>query len=216
MPITYSQHADLTLEDIHALTRWKAVNTAARLALELVEADNDKICHQTDNNSYWILADYTGPTWVEITSAGVAAVTSVFGEIGDVSESDANFTAADIANVPAGAIAATDVQAAIDELDAEKTPLTHTHVLSQVIDSGTAAAEDVGVTVGDVPQLEDIGGGTPGLPAVDGSQLTGVAGGGSASSFGATSRSRVRRESGSSPAQYRPTATRTAKNASAT
>ena len=40
---------------------------------------------------------------------------------------------------------------------------------------GTAALEDVGTTIGDVVQLEDIGGGVAGLPAVDGSQLTGVA-----------------------------------------
>ena len=39
---------------------------------------------------------------------------------------------------------------------------------------GTASAEDVGTTIGDVVQLEDVGG-SPGLPAVDGSQLTGLA-----------------------------------------
>lgn len=39
---------------------------------------------------------------------------------------------------------------------------------------GTAAVEDVGTAIGDVVQLEDVGG-NPGLPAVDGSQLTGIA-----------------------------------------
>ena len=39
---------------------------------------------------------------------------------------------------------------------------------------GTAALEDVGTAIGDVVQLEDVGG-SPGLPAVDGSQLTGIA-----------------------------------------
>lgn len=43
---------------------------------------------------------------------------------------------------------------------------------------GTAAVEDVGTAVGNVVQLEDVGGGTPGMPAVDGSQLTGLPGGG--------------------------------------
>lgn len=38
---------------------------------------------------------------------------------------------------------------------------------------GTAAEEDVGTNTGDVVQLEDVGG-SPGLPAVDGSQLTGL------------------------------------------
>ena len=39
---------------------------------------------------------------------------------------------------------------------------------------GTASAEDVGTAIGDVVQLEDVGG-SPALPAVDGSQLTGLA-----------------------------------------
>jgi hypothetical protein len=38
---------------------------------------------------------------------------------------------------------------------------------------GTAAALDVGATIGDVVQLEDVGG-NPSLPAVDGSQITGL------------------------------------------
>ena len=150
MAITYSQHSLLTDADIHALTRWTVADTAARLALNVVSTDNDKLCHQLDNNSYWFLADWSGPVWIDITTSGVAAVTSVFGQIGDVSEADANFTAADIANVPAGSIAALNVQAAIDELDAEKAPASHTHVLSQITDSGTAAAENIGVTIGDV------------------------------------------------------------------
>jgi hypothetical protein len=48
----------------------------------------------------------------------------------------------------------------------------------QSADVGTAAALDVGTAVGDIPQLEDVGGGTPGLPPIDGSQLTGLPGGG--------------------------------------
>ena len=43
---------------------------------------------------------------------------------------------------------------------------------------GTAALEDVGTAIGDVVQLEDVGG-VAGLPAVDGSQLTGLASSGS-------------------------------------
>ncbi len=40
-------------------------------------------------------------------------------------------------------------------------------------DLGTAAFQDVGTATGNVPQLEDVSG-SPGLPAVDGSQLTNV------------------------------------------
>lgn len=49
-----------------------------------------------------------------------------------------------------------------------------------VIDAlGTASAQDVGTAIGDVVQLVSVGG-NPGLPAVDGSQLTGLPGGGDA------------------------------------
>lgn len=39
---------------------------------------------------------------------------------------------------------------------------------------GTAASLDVGTAAGEVVQISDVGG-TPGLPALDGSQLTGIA-----------------------------------------
>ena len=45
---------------------------------------------------------------------------------------------------------------------------------------GTASLEDVGTANGDVVQLEDVGG-SPGLPAVDGSQLLNLPGGGGSS-----------------------------------
>ena len=51
-----------------------------------------------------------------------------------------------------------------------------TSAMFDVIDSsalGTASAEDVGTSIGDVVQLENVGG-SAGLPAVDGSQLTNV------------------------------------------
>lgn len=41
-------------------------------------------------------------------------------------------------------------------------------------DLGSAAVLDVGVNVDDIPKLEDVGGGTSGLPPVDGTQLTGI------------------------------------------
>ena len=59
-------------------------------------------------------------------------------------------------------------------LSDSRTPTSHTHTLSEVTDSGTAAALDVGTTANKVVQLD----GSARLPAVDGSQLTGLAGGG--------------------------------------
>ena len=68
--------------------------------------------------------------------------------------------------------------ASASDIDAAKARVNHTgtQLLSTISDAGTAAAEDVGATIGDVVQLENVGG-NPGLPAVDGSQLTGIGGG---------------------------------------
>ncbi len=52
--------------------------------------------------------------------AQVNAVTGVFGRMGAVVAANGDYTAAQITNTPAGGISSTTVQAAIDELDAEK------------------------------------------------------------------------------------------------
>jgi hypothetical protein len=45
--------------------------------------------------------------------------------------------------------------------------------ISSLLNAGTSATADTGTAIGDVVALEDVGG-SPGLPAVDGSQLTGI------------------------------------------
>ncbi len=81
---------------------------------------------------------------------------------GDIDHNDlASRSAADahpasaITNTPAGSIAATTVQAAIDELATEKAPVSHPHVLADVTDAGDAAGLDVGTTAGTVAAGDD-------------------------------------------------------------
>ena len=51
----------------------------------------------------------------------------------------------------------------------------HQHLLADVTDSGTAASYDVGLDIGNVIELIDVDTmGLAGLPAIDGSQLTGL------------------------------------------
>jgi len=52
--------------------------------------------------------------------AGAGAVSSVFGRTGAITATAGDYTAAQVTNTPAGNIAATTVQAAINELDTEK------------------------------------------------------------------------------------------------
>lgn len=62
-------HSQLTLADIHALTRWQHVDATERLAESLVAADVDKVSHQLDDDTYWILVDLA-PTWSQLNAAG--------------------------------------------------------------------------------------------------------------------------------------------------
>lgn len=57
---------------------------------------------------------------------GGGAVSSVFGRTGAVVAVSGDYNASQITNTPAGSIAATTAQAAIDELDSEKVPNTRT------------------------------------------------------------------------------------------
>lgn len=59
--------------------------------------------------------------WVE-DNAGGGAVSSVFSRTGDVVAASGDYDAVFVTNTPAGGIAATEVQSAINELDTEKVP----------------------------------------------------------------------------------------------
>ena len=74
--------------------------------------------------------------------AFVGGVVTFEGRTGTVVSASGDYTASEIVNVAGGGIAATDVQAAIDELDTEKAASSHTHVLADVTDSGALAALD--------------------------------------------------------------------------
>lgn len=70
-------------------------------------------------------------------ATGATDDTTVDAHIADATDAH---DASAISNVPAGSIAATTIQAAIDELDTEKAASSHTHTLADVTDSGALAA----------------------------------------------------------------------------
>lgn len=61
---------------------------------------------------------HDGTSWADV--GGTAPVTSVFGRTGAVVAVSGDYTATQVTNSPAGGVAATTVQAAINELDTEK------------------------------------------------------------------------------------------------
>lgn len=95
-----------------------------------------------NSNKIWEKADTTD------------AVSSVFGRTGEVVAQSGDYTASQITNVPFGEISATDVQAAINELDAEKAPLIHTHVAADILDFTEAAQDAVAAALVDSPSVD--------------------------------------------------------------
>lgn len=95
----------------------------------------------------------------------VKSVSRIISEIGDTSAQAlkdlSNVAGADFLAKAVAEVAAADIGAAAT---------SHTHVLANITDAGTAAALDSGTGAGEVPVLD----GSARLPAVDGSQLTGV------------------------------------------
>lgn len=79
--------------------------------------------------------------WIALSAGG--AVSSVFGRTGDVVAAADDYTASEVTNVPAGGIAATEVQAAIDELDSEKAPIGATYI-TQTASAGLSAEQALG------------------------------------------------------------------------
>ncbi len=71
-------------------------------------------------------------TWALLSGSG--DVSSVFGRTGAVVSEAGDYTASQVNNTPAGNISATNVQAAINELDTEKAPVSHTHIEADIAD----------------------------------------------------------------------------------
>jgi hypothetical protein len=87
----------------------------------------------TFNVGDWIISN-GADGWAKVDNTD--AVASVFGRTGTVTATNGDYTASNITNVPAGNIAATEVQAAINELDGDK--LAKASNLSDLVSPSTA------------------------------------------------------------------------------
>ena len=87
----------------------------------------------TFNVGDWIISN-GADGWAKVDNTD--AVASVFGRTGTVTATNGDYTASNITNVPAGGIVATEVQAAINELDGDK--LAKASNLSDLVSFSTA------------------------------------------------------------------------------
>jgi hypothetical protein len=61
------EHVDILTGEIHVAHNFTYADAAAREGATLASTDVGRIAKQTDNESYWVLADETGPIWVRIS-----------------------------------------------------------------------------------------------------------------------------------------------------
>lgn len=97
----------------------------------------------------WSVGDsaiYNGTDWDQIDNSD--AITTVFGRTGAITANSGDYTAAKITFSATGDIVATDVQAAIAELDSEKSATGHTHTLATGATDITAAVADLNAMAG--------------------------------------------------------------------
>jgi len=113
----------------------------------------------------WVI--HNGSVWEKLDN--VNDVQSVFGRVGVITATAGDYDADQIDNTPAGNIAATNVQAAIDELDTEKisTSLTSANLL---VGNGSNVATGVALS-GDVT-MDNTGAITIADDAVDGTDIS--------------------------------------------
>ena len=107
----------LALTDVYSVA-----GEAAQLALSAQEGD---IAIRSDLNKTYAHNGGTAGTmadWSELLTP-TDAVQSIFSRTGTVTAQSGDYTATQVTNTPAGNLAATTVQAAINELDSEKQPL---------------------------------------------------------------------------------------------
>lgn len=112
-----------------AQTGWFYTVSVAGTVDSVVFNIGDRLIATTNNASTTVYAS----NWTQLDATD--AVTTVFERVGNVIATAGDYTASLITNVPFGNIAATDVQAALNELDSEK----------QSINSNIALAENTSI-----------------------------------------------------------------------
>ncbi len=68
-------HSDVGTGEIHIVYQWSYADAAARTgATGLGTSDEGKIARQADNDSFWVLTDSAGPTWVQIDQSNLGTI----------------------------------------------------------------------------------------------------------------------------------------------
>lgn len=95
-----SGHSTASLGARHPVHNWEYADAPTRTAATgFLAADETKLALQLDDNSLWLLTDYTGPTWaaVNAAAAGVLIASNSLSDVESVSAARTNLGLGSIA-----------------------------------------------------------------------------------------------------------------------
>lgn len=116
-------HKAIVAGDVHIIHNWEVADAAARNALVVSSIDIGKVARQAGDNTFWVLANHVGPSWIQLTNATSMAASTI--------------TLVDAASI----IKATEVEGALQEI--VKNDKKDTRDLTKVMISRVSAASKV-------------------------------------------------------------------------
>jgi hypothetical protein len=141
----------LTASQIPAIAITDTFVVASQVAQTALTAEVGDVAVRTDQNKSYILVTSPASTfgnWQELLSP-TDAVLSVFSRTGIVTAQSGDYNAGQITNTPSGNLAATDVQAALNELQSDVDGRATTTALTDHINDLTDA--HLGTAIGNTP-----------------------------------------------------------------
>lgn len=161
-------HRDAPTGDVHQIHQWTYADSAAKAAASgFASSDVGKVALQIDTAAYYILTDDDPITWQLIGDGVQSDIDDAQGDIDDhIADASGAHAATAISFTPAGSIAASTVQAAIEEVATDAASALSTHEADTSTHGTTGAI--VGISDTQVLTNKDIDGGT----ASDTSRIT--------------------------------------------
>ena len=101
------------------------IGTQIRIEALPIASNPGRIAIEVDTGQFYRDSGNAVTGWIAVGGGG-GGVSSVFGRVGPVVAQAGDYDAVQVDNTPSGGIGATNVQAALNELDAEKQPLNGT------------------------------------------------------------------------------------------
>lgn len=70
MAVTYRGHGALDAANNHGIARWRVADAAARAAIAATADELDRVAHQLDDDTFWVVLSASPTAWTQLGAAG--------------------------------------------------------------------------------------------------------------------------------------------------